>query len=77
MQYKLTVIKYDEDKDYEAKLAKWKADNEENRYRRNGFMSDTTESIPPDRQTATRSLEVFLSDEEYEKLKQEVIKIFK
>jgi len=74
MKYKLTIIKYEEDKDYEAKLAKWKEHYEG--YRPGRFMNEPSEPMPIN-ETYTRSLEVFLSDEEYEKVKQEVIKIFK
>jgi hypothetical protein len=71
MKYKLTVIKYEDNINYEKEMAEWK----EKEYRR-GFMNDSQQGIP-DKETAERSLEVFLSDEEYEKVKQEVIKIFK
>jgi hypothetical protein len=70
MKYKLTVIKYEEDKGYEEKLAKWKEDTDWQGHQRYN-------EVKPERELCTRSLEVFLSDEEYEKVKQEVIKIFK
>jgi hypothetical protein len=72
MKYKLTVIKYEEDKDYEKRLAEWKENNDRN----SRYHNERNEPMPIN-ETATRSLEVFLTDEEYEKVKQEIIKIFK
>ena len=72
MKYKLTVIIYDKNENYEAEMAKWKEGNWRG-YRNN---------IEPDfdalsTQKAERSLEVFLTEEEYDKVKSEVIKVFK
>ena len=74
MKYKLTVIKYEDDKDYESKLAEWKDKNEG--YMRGRFVNETNEPMPIN-EIATRSLEVVLTDEEYEAIKQGVVKIFK
>ncbi|MFA6550885.1 MAG: hypothetical protein WCT36_06075 [Candidatus Gracilibacteria bacterium] len=71
MKYKLTVIKYEDNISYEKDMAEWKTKTE-------GYQYRGMDVVPqPDKETAERSLEVFLSDEEYEKVKQEVIKIFK
>lgn len=70
MKYKLTIIKYEDNKNYESELAKYKEDS---RYYNRGF----SEIDIPQKEIAERSLEVFLTEGEYEKVKQEVIKIFK
>lgn len=71
MKYKLTIIKYDKNPDYEAEMAKWKESQERNWGYRNEPMRDE-----PSIQKAERSLEVFLTEEEYAKVKGEVIKVF-
>lgn len=69
MKYKLTVIKYEKNENYEAEMAKWK---EHNRYS-NNFMDG---ALVPQTETADRSLEVFLTEEEYKRVKAEVVKVF-
>jgi hypothetical protein len=71
MKYKLTIIKYEPNSDYEAEMAKYKDNNFFSR--RNGYVEDEN---TPRMEKAERSLEVFLTEEEYKKVKQEVIKVF-
>lgn len=77
MKYKLTVIKYENNENYEAEMAKWKSDREDNykfpKYRQTDYPEDYGK---PTLELSTRSLEVFLTEEEYKKVKGEVIKIF-
>jgi hypothetical protein len=70
MKYKLTIIKYEANENYEAELAKFKEALNYNRYRNEPSQDE------PKIEVANRSLEVFLTDEEYKKVKAEVIKIF-
>ena len=73
MKYKFTIIKYEKNENYEAEMAKWKED-------RNGYGRMTKFNEPdlnePRMEVAERSLEVFLTEEEYQKVKSEVIKVF-
>lgn len=71
MKYKLTVIKYDKNPNYEAQMAKWKESQERNYGYRNEPIREE-----PSLETAERSLEVFLTEEEYNKVKEGVIKVF-
>lgn len=72
MKYKITVIKYEDNKDYEAELAKSK--ERDDRYL--GYHnSKVTEEVPA-REIAERCLEVFLTEAEYKAVKAEVIKVF-
>ena len=71
MKYKLIVIKYEDNKNYEAEMAKWKEDT---RFPNYGRM-ETVEDMPR-KEVAERSLEVFLTEEEYKKVKEGVIKVF-
>ena len=73
MKYKLTIIKYEENKNFEAELAKFK-EKERIRYPSKPWEEGQTEELR--KETAERSLEVFLTEEEYKKVKEEVIKIF-
>lgn len=75
MKYKLTIIKYEENQNYEAEMAKWKEDRKDNQYQSRPW--DERQSGEPERKIAERSLEVFLTEEEYKKVKEEVIKVFK
>lgn len=75
MKYKLTIIKYEGNKDYEAEMAKWK-ENGLNRNYNQLRPWDERQSGEPERETAERSLEVFLTEDEYKKVKEEVIKVF-
>jgi len=72
MTYKLTIIRYAENKNYESEMAKWKEEQSINyRYRNEPILE------PPSKEKAERSLEVFLTEEEYAKVKEGVITIFK
>lgn len=69
MKYKLTVIKYEKNENYEAEMAKWKENN--------GYgMQYASSRDMPSMEVADRSLEVFLTEDEFKKLKAETIKIF-
>lgn len=69
MKYRITVIGYDENKNYEKEMAEFKANEPYNKFRHDTFDV-------PQRETAEKSLEVILTEEEYKKVKAEVIKIF-
>lgn len=71
MKYKITVIKYDKNPDYEAEMAKWKESQEKSWGYRNEPERDE-----PSLQRAERSLEVFLTEEEYNEVKKAVIAVF-
>lgn len=71
MQYKLTIIKYEKNENYEAEVAKFKEDRN---YGYANRMEPAHED--PHREIAQRSLEVFLTEEEYKKVKEEVLKVF-
>lgn len=71
-KYKLTVIKYEENKNYEAEMAEYKAKDRGGYYHRN--LEDM--AALPSRENATRSLEVILTEDEYRKLKSEVLTQF-
>lgn len=71
MKYKITVIKYDKNPDYEAEMAKWKESQERNWGYRNEPMREE-----PSLQRAERSLEVFLTEEEYTAIKKAVLEQF-
>jgi len=72
MKYKLTVIKYENNENYEAEMAKWK--ESQDRYgNRNYGLQQNTALDEPRLEKITRSLEVFLSEEEYRKLRNEVM----
>jgi hypothetical protein len=71
MKYKLTVIKYEKNDNYEAEMAKWKE-------QRSSFYGRNEPSFDEPRlETAGRSLEVFLTEEEYNEVKKSVLSIFK
>ena len=73
MKYKLTIIKYEENKNFEAELAKFK-EKEKIRYPSRPW--EEGQNGEPEKEIAERSLEVFLTEEEYKKVKEEVIKVF-
>lgn len=75
MKYKLTIIKYEENKNYEAELAKQKEDESNSRYYSNRNWEDGKRECPS-KETAERSLEVFLTEDEYKKFKAEIIKLY-
>lgn len=71
MKYKITVIKYDKNPDYEAEMAKWKESHEKSWGYRNEPVRDE-----PSLQRAERSLEVYLTEEEYNEVKKAVLATF-
>lgn len=78
MKYKITVIKYENNDNYEAEMAKFKESRESEyngrRNLRNGDVMMTYDE--PQLEKSTRALEVFLTEEEYKKVKEEVVKVF-
>lgn len=74
MKYKLTIIKYEDNPNYEAELAKWKEGEDRFGNRRGGYNQETL--TPPEDKNAIRSLEVFLTEEEFKKVKTSVIEVF-
>lgn len=75
MKYKLTVIKYEKNENYESEIAKWKERTTSYGYSK--MNMDELHRQEPQEQTATRSLEVFLTEEEYQAVKNGVITVFK
>lgn len=73
MKYKLTVIKYEKNENYEAEMAKFKESITSRGMYNNRYDEVANE---PKLETSTRSLEVFLTDDEYKKVKAEVVKVF-
>lgn len=75
-KYKMIVIKYDENSKYEQELAKF---NEmKSSYKNYGYGPDFERKViaEPSLENAERSLEVFLTEAEFKKVKAEVIKTF-
>ena len=70
--YKITVIKYGKNEDYEAEMAKWK----EERTNRYSYANEPMRE-EPNLQKAERSLEVFLNEEEYNEVKKAILSTFK
>lgn len=71
MKYKITVIKYDKNPDYESEMAKYK--EAQAQYR--GFRDEPMREEPSTTK-AERSLEVFLTEEEYNAVKKAVLTTF-
>ena len=71
MKYKLIVIKYEKNENYEEEMAKWK-DNQGYFCRSQFDRVDGRPSL----ENSVRSLEVFLTDEEYNAVKEAVLKTF-
>ena len=73
MKYKITIIKYEKNDNYEAEMTKWKEDNRNGYFpQRNGYSEDA-----PKPENTTRSLEVLLTEEEYNAVKKSVLETFK
>lgn len=70
-KYKITIIKYGRNQDYEAEMAKWKENQDKNWGYRNEPIREE-----PSLQKAERSLEVFLTEEEYNEVKRAVLSTF-
>ncbi len=75
MKYKITIIKYEKNDNYEAEMAKFKEKTGNMPYM-NRYPDKNWDINEPQMEVAERSLEVFLTEEEYKKVKAEVIKIF-
>lgn len=75
MKYKLTIIKYEKNENYEAEMARFKEiQGNRNEY---GYVGNNRNyDNAPALELATNSLEVILTDEEYKKVKEGVIKVF-
>lgn len=74
MKYKITITKYDENPDYEKQMEKYNEWYDGNM--RGRFPSGPSDGLIPNREIESRALEVFLTEDEYKKVKAEVIKIF-
>lgn len=70
--YKLTIIKYEKNENYEQELAKWKENSQYNNWMsKNDYMQGQ-----PQLEKSTRCLEVVLTDEEYKKIKFDTLTTF-
>lgn len=72
MKYKITVIRYDENIDYEKEMAEYK----ENSARDIMYQRFDERISPPEKELPSRSLEVFLTEEEYNAVKKSVLETF-
>lgn len=73
-KYKIIIIKYGENENYEAEMAIHK---EKKSYAfAHTWVPNDKDLELPSLEKAERSLEVFLTEEEYKKVKAEVIKVF-
>ncbi len=70
MSYKLTIIKYTDNPTYEAEMAKYK-DNSE--YYSRSMMDNKT---MPERIKTEKSLEVVLTDTEFNAIKKAALEVF-
>lgn len=75
MKYKITVIAYDKNNDYEVEMAQWKEKRSD--YPRMTRYPDECEKSEPSMEKATRALEVYLNEEEYQQIKKGVLTTFK
>jgi len=71
IQYKLTIVKIEDDPEYEKKLADYKEKNSGYGYNRMNL-----DHMEPRLEQYTRSLDVVLTEEEFKKIKSESIKVF-
>lgn len=71
MKYKITIIKYEKNENYEEEMAKFKEDNIYKRFRDLNMGPEE-----PSLEKASRSLEVFLTEEEYNAVKKSVLETF-
>ena len=77
MNYKITVIKYEQNENYESELAKYREEQKRDAFGYSRPYDKPELWTEPKPEKASRSLEVVLTEEEYEKVKSEVIKVFK
>jgi len=73
MKYKITIIKYEKNENYEEEMAKWKESTTINY----GYIGSAPMKNEPQIEVAKRSLEVFLTEEEYNAIKKSVLETFK
>lgn len=73
--YKIIVYKYEPNPDYEAELARHKEERDKN-FGMSRMDNRFSEEQIPQKENVKRSMEVFLTEEEYKKVKAEVIKTF-
>lgn len=72
-KYKILVFCIEDNPEYEAQMAKFKEDT---LYNRNRMYNGSDEGMPQ-KERASRSLEVVLTEEEYAAVKQSVLTTFK
>ena len=77
MKYKLTVLRYEKNEDYEAEMAKWKEQKNMGMGMMYNDRSRNEYSDEPRMEKSTRSLEVCLTDDEFEAVKKGVLSVFK
>ena len=75
MKYKITVIAYDKNNDYEAEMAQYK--ERRDNYSRMTRYPDEIEKSEPSLEKETRALMVYLNEEEYQQIKKGVLTVFK
>ncbi len=73
MQYKITVVRYEDNPNYEAQMAEFK-ESMRNSFRYNNDKSEVRE---PQLKVPVRTLEVILNEQEYIKVKEAVVSEFK
>lgn len=69
--YKLTILKFEENANYESELAKHKE-----KYSR-GYFNEREIPPEPPKEVALRYLDVFLTEEEFKVVKKSVLDTFK
>lgn len=74
MKYKITIVSFGDNPNYEAELAEVR--ERETSCKRGPFSDVTFPEDTPSRMKKERVLEVFLTEEEFKKIKSEVIKVF-
>lgn len=74
-KYKLIVLKYENNDKYEAQLAEYKEKFTENN--RDGYRRIHENLVEPSMVETTRSLEVDITDKEFEELKGNALTLFK
>lgn len=70
--YKLTIIKYEDNKNYAEEMAKFKENTSYGRY---NYNQDRGLEIPQ-KELAKNVFEVVLTEDEFKKVKAETIKVF-
>lgn len=71
MKYKLFVIGYENNENYQSDLAKFNEEQERNRYGSNRIVVEPRDVIP------STSIELVLTEEQFEKVKESVLTVFK